>query len=393
VERADALGEGAAALLERAVNIESATLNVAGVRAVGSLFRAELDRLGFETRWAEMPAAMNRAGHLVAEHRGTRGKRLLLIGHLDTVLEGRPFRRNGSRGEGSGTVDMKAGDVILITALRALHECGALDDRRVIVVLTGDEEDAGLPIEQSRADLLQAARQSDAALAFEAAVGKTATVARRGVSSWRLKVQGAGGHSSGVLRQPGAGAVYEAARILDAFRQELGAEEGLSLNPALILGGTEVSHDAAQGRGDAGGKANVIAREVVAAGDLRFLSNEQKQRAEARMAAIVGRHLPRTSAEITFLDEYPAMAPRPENYALLEELDRASRDLGLGPIRALPPEERGAGDISFVGDLVPGLDGLGAYGAGSHRADEHVDLKTMPRQTRRAAVLMYRLTR
>jgi glutamate carboxypeptidase len=207
VERVDTLEEGAASLLERSVNIPSATQNLAGVRAVGALFRAELDQLGFQTRWADMPAAMNRAGHLVAEHRGTRGKRLLLIGHLDTVLEGRPFARKGSRGEGTGTVDMKAGDVILITALRALHESDALDDRRVIVVMTGDEEDAGLPIEQSRADLLDAARRSDIALSFEAAVGTTATVARRGVGSWRLRIQGAGGHSSGVLRQPGAGAV------------------------------------------------------------------------------------------------------------------------------------------------------------------------------------------
>ncbi|MCA1685100.1 MAG: hypothetical protein LC745_03780 [Planctomycetia bacterium] len=99
----DAHRDEAVALLERAVNIPSATDNTAGVRAVGKLFEAEFARIGFETRWDEMPPAMKRAGHLIAEHPGTRGKRVLLIGHLDTVLEGRPFRRGpGNAGRASG---------------------------------------------------------------------------------------------------------------------------------------------------------------------------------------------------------------------------------------------------------------------------------------------------
>jgi glutamate carboxypeptidase len=391
VERAAERAEQAVALLEWAVNIPSATQNLAGVRAVGALFRAELEPLGFQTRWVDMPAAMHRAGHLIADHPGTQGKRLLLIGHLDTVLEGKPFVRRGARAEGNGTVDMKAGDVILIAALQALHDCGALDQRQVIVVLTGDEEDTGLPIAQSRADLLDAARRSDIALAFEAVVDAKATVARRGVGNWRLRVRAPGGHSSDVRRSPGA--VFDTARILEAFRQELADEPGLSINPALILGGTTVTHDAAAAAGSAEGKANVIAGESIATGDLRFLSDEQKQRAQTRMSAIVGRHLPRTSGEITFTDEYPAMAPKPENYAVLSVLDQASRDLGFGPVGALAPEARGAGDLSFVAALVAGLDGLGASGGGSHRADEHVDLASLPRQIQRAALLMYRLTR
>jgi glutamate carboxypeptidase len=391
---AEGHGEQAVTLLERVVNIPSATENVDGVREVGKVFRAELDQIGFATRWAAMPEAMHRAGHLVAEHPGTRGKRLLLIGHLDTVLQGSPFRREGMRAKGSGTADMKGGDVILLFALKALGQAGALDDREVRVVLTGDEEDAGEPIARSRADLRAAAAQSDVALAFEGAIDDTATVARRGVSSWTIEVQGRTGHSSGILGpRSGAGAIFEAARILDAFRGEPLREPSLTINPSLLLGGTEVTHDPEVSRGTAGGKSNVIPGRVVAEGDVRFISGEQLERAKARMREVVARNLPATSATISFQDEYPAMAPKDANFAILGTLDRVSQDLGLGKIRALDPGRRGAGDLSFVADQVAGLDGLGARGEHSHAPDEFVELDSLVSQIQRAAVLIYRLTR
>ena len=386
------IGE-AVALLERVVNIPSATLDVDGVRKVGAAFRAEFEGLGFETRWAEMPAAMRRAGHLVAERNGTRGKRLLLIGHLDTVLAGTPFARDGARARGNGVLDMKGGDVILLYALKALADVGGLEDRRIIVVLTGDEEDAGMPLERSRGDLVAAARRSDLALAFEAAIDDTATVARRGASSWKLEVRGVTGHSAGIFGgRVGAGAIFEAARILDAFRRDL-PEKYLTFNPSVIAGGTTVDYDGHDKRGAAEGKTNVVPAATVVEGDLRFISAEQKRKAEAAMRRIVAANLPRTSATLTFADEYPAMAPTDGNYAALAVLDRASRDLGLDPIKALDPGERGAGDISFVAPLVDGLDGLGAKGAGAHSPKEFIDLKSLPDQIKRAAVLIYRLTR
>jgi glutamate carboxypeptidase len=376
------------------VNIPSATQNLAGVRAVGKVFAAEFQRLGFATRWDEMPPEMNRAGHLIAEHPGTRGKRVLLIGHLDTVLEGRRFHRVGPRATGNGVQDMKGGDVVLLYALKALHGAGRLEGRRVSVILTGDEEDAGLPIARSRASMVELARRSDAALAFEAAIDDTATVARRGVSSWTLQVTARTGHSSGVFGpRAGAGAVFEAARILDGFRQDLAGQKGLTCNASLVLGGTEVGHDEAASQGRAQGKRNVIPASAVAEGDLRFLSDAQRAEAEARMRAVVSRSLPQTSAQITFSGEYPAMAPTPGNYALLAVLDRASRDLGLGPVKPLDPGRRGAGDISFVAHVVDGLDGLGVRGERPHAPDEWMDLESLPAQVKRAALLIDRLTR
>jgi glutamate carboxypeptidase len=376
------------------VDIESPTENVAGVRAVGEVFAAEFGAIGLRTRWVELPPEMKRAGHLVAETGGTRGQRLLLLGHLDTVLAGEPFRRAGTRAYGTGATDMKGGAVVMLQALQALHAAGALEDRRITVMLTGDEEDAGTPPAVSREPMLALARGSDAALSFEAAVDGTATIGRRGINSWTLETMGETGHSSGIFgADRGSGAVYEAARILAAFQAELGNEKYLTLNPSIIVGGTKATLD--DYRGTAEGKINVIAPVAIARGDIRYISLEQERSAVERMQAIVARHLPRTQATLRFDDgAYPPMTPTAGNEALLAVLDGASRDLGLGPVAALDPADRGAGDIGFIAHLLPGLDGLGSGGGGnSHAPGEYTDLATMTPMAQRAAVLIYRLTR
>jgi glutamate carboxypeptidase len=384
----------AEALLQRVVDIESPTENVAGVRAAGDAVAEELRAIGFRTRWIEMPPEMKRAGHLVAESGGTRGKRLLLLGHLDTVLSGEPFRREGTRAFGTGTSDMKGGVVVMVQALKALHAAGALKDRRITVMLTGDEEDAGLPLAASRGPMLELAKGSDAALSFEAAIGGTATIGRRGINSWTLETTGETGHSSGIFgAERGSGAVYEAARILAEFQAELGHEKYLTINPSLIVGGTKAALE--DYRGTAEGKTNVIAPTATVRGDMRYISLEQERAATERMQAIVAQHLPRTGATLRFDDAaYPPMAPTPANEELLEVLDGASRDLGLGPVPALDPGDRGAGDIGFIAHLLPCLDGLGSDGGGnSHAPGEFTGIETLTSNAQRVAVLIYRLTR
>jgi len=389
-------------LLERSVNINSGTMNHEGVREVGKLFREQFDQLGFKTRWIDMPPAVQRAGHLVATREGKQGKRLLLIGHLDTVFEKdspvQLWKRDGDRVRGQGVNDMKGGDVIIIEALRALQRVGALDNTTISVMFSGDEENAGDPIEVSRGDMIAAAKRSDIALAFEATVrnkeGKdTGTVGRRSSSSWELEVKGKQGHSSGIFTESaGYGAVYEAARILDGFRQQV-IEPDLTFSPGLILGGTETGTDDTGTKGQAAGKTNVIARTAVVKGDLRYLTYEQRDRARAKMNAIVAANLPGTSASIVFNDHYPPMSPTPGNLAVLKTYSQASADAGLGEIPALPPGQRGAGDIQFVAPLVDSLDGLGAAGNGAHSPDEDLEIASIERATIRTAILIYRLTR
>lgn len=380
------------ALLEKAVKIDSRTENHPGVKAVGELFARELQALGFAPRWIEQPAELARGGHLFAERAGRRGKRLLLIGHLDTVLRGGEFTRDGNVGRGAGVNDMKGGDVVMVFALKALHAAGALDDTRIIVAMTGDEEMPGIPVSVSRQDLVAAAQRSDVALAFETGRAGEGTVARRGSSTWNLEVTGPTAHSMGMFSAAlGSGAVYEAARILDAFHTALRKEPGLTANVGLIAGGAEVKDEGL--RFTAEGKTNIIPPRVLARGDLRATSPEQLARAETIMREIADKNGLRTEAKLVFVHRYPPMPALPKNLEALAALDAVSRDLGQGEVRATEPALRGAGDSAFASPHAAVLDGLGPFGGGAHTETEFVELDSLPTQAARAAVLIYRLTR
>lgn len=399
VRAVDSHNASALALLEQVVNINSGSLNLAGVRQVGDVFRAQFDSLGFTTRWVE-GAPFHRAGHLVAEHRGP-GPKILIIGHLDTVFEpSSPFQRfqmiNDSTATGPGIIDMKGGDIIALYALRALKDAGLLKQMNVTVVYHGDEEESGSPLSLARRTLIDAAHGATAALGFEDGAGdpRTAVISRRGDDGWTLRTTGLPAHSSQIFTDEfGAGAVFEGARILHQFYDKLSGEQYLTFNPALALGGTDVKSDTTGTEGSAAGKANVIAKEMVMTGDLRTISPEQLASARKAMRQIVAAHLPHTTAEITFEDGYPPMAPTDGNRKLLALYDRASQDLGLGPVVAVDPSRAGAADVSFVANLVPmAIDGIGLSGHDDHTAKETADLRRLPSQTKRAALLMHRLS-
>jgi glutamate carboxypeptidase len=398
VKFVDAHNEEGLKLLERVVNINSGTQNLAGVREVGKVFRAELDALGFKTTWVD-GAPFKRAGHLVAEHRGS-GPKFLLIGHLDTVFEAdSPFQKfervSATAARGPGIIDMKGGDVIIIQALKALNAVGALKTMDVTVVMTGDEEDPGEPQSAAREALVAAAKGKDIAIGFEDGDmdPKTAIIARRGTTSWQLRVKGTPAHSSQIFRQDvGAGAIFEAARILNAFREKLAGEQYLTFNPGVVLAGTSAEFDAAQARGAAFGKTNVIAEHAIVSGDLRTLSPEQLERTKKTMQGIVAQSLSHTSATLMFDEGYPPLAPTEGNSKLLALYDRASQDLGFGSVTEVNPMNAGAADVSFVAGYARMiLDGIGLMGADDHTVKETADLTTLPSQTKRAAVLLYRL--
>ena len=391
--------EAAIALLARTVNINSGTMNHLGVKAVGDIFAEEFQNLGLTTTWHDM-SEVNRAGHLFAETAGESGSRcLLLIGHLDTVFEPdspfQAFDRQGDHATGPGVNDMKGGDVVILYALKALKEVGVLDDLNLIVALIGDEEKSGSPKSISRYHLIEASKRCDIALGFEIATSlNAATVARRGSSGWRLDVTGKRAHSAGIFNdEVGSGAIFEAARILNQFHEQLTGEEYLTFNPGVILGGTDVDYDPSRNKGGTFGKTNVVAQSVVVHGGLRTISPAQEASARARMKAIAeNNHLPKTSAQITFQDGYPSMPPTEGNMAVLANLSGVSVDLDQGEVVAFDPGKRGAADVSFVAGYVDVIDGVGAEGNGAHTLDESIDLATLPLLIQRAAILIHRLS-
>lgn len=389
------------ALLERLVNQNSGSQNLAGVEKVGQMMRAELEPLGFKVEWKPMTDT-GRAGHLIATHAGKPGgKRLLLIAHLDTVFEpDSPFQtfvRKGDRGEGPGAGDDKGGMVVVVAALRAMQAAGTLRDANIEFHMTGDEEDSGTPIEKARADLIAAGKRADVALDFEGLVrdggADMGSVARRSSDSWTVTATGKSAHSSGIFSAAaGEGAIYELVRIIQRFRTEL-PEPNLTFNVGLIAGGQQADLDAGGIRATANGKTNIIPAIAIARGDLRALSLEQIERVKAKMTAIVADHAPGTGATISFdPGGYPPMAPTEGNKALLAALNGVNRELGLAEMAALDPLKRGAGDISFVAADVDGLAGLGPYSTGDHAPGEAVDIPSISRQATRAAILISRLS-
>ena len=400
VSSVDANSPAGVSLLERLVNINSGTHNFAGVRAVADALAPEFQKLGFTTRWSD-GTSWSRAGHLIAEWKGNgTGRKLLLIGHLDTVFErDSPFQRFERVGtdsaRGPGIADMKGGNVVMLLALRALKDAGLLEQLQVTAVITGDEEDSGRPIATARADLTNAADWADIALGLENGpeAPHVAVIARRGSTTWWLRTSGTPSHSSQVFRpEVGSGAIYEMARVLAAFHDSLSNDPPLTFNPGVMVGGTTVTFDAVQNRGTAFGKTNVVAESAYVAGDLRALTPEQLARAKATMQRLAARHYPRTNAVLTIDDGYPPFAPTDGNRRLLAILDQGSRDAGLPSVGPVDPARAGAADISFVaGRVEAALDGLGLKGRADHTVNETADLNMLAVQAKRAAILMARL--
>ncbi|MEL6111572.1 MAG: M20/M25/M40 family metallo-hydrolase [Pseudomonadota bacterium] len=388
-------GDAALRFLEQMVNINSGTLNVTGVRAVGDAFSERFAAIGFDTSWIEMPEGMARAGHMVATRTfgSGEGPHLLLIGHLDTVFEEnspfQTFERDGDIAHGPGIADMKGGNVVVLYALKALVENNALNNGKITVFFTGDEESAGEPIAVARKDLIAAGKAADYALNFEGMSPGYAVIGRRGSSNWSLEVTAPQAHSSGIFNdRVGAGAAFELARILNRFYGEVRGPFGLTFNAGVMAAGTLIEEGETRADQSAYGKGNVVPNRAVANGGLRFMNEAQKDAAREAMRKIVAANLPQTTATISFEDRYPAMEETPANQALLARLNAVHARLGLDPVESFPPERRGAADISFVAPHVTGMDGLGVDGQGAHSPREFMHVPSMAFATRRAALLI-----
>jgi glutamate carboxypeptidase len=389
--------------IEQAVNINSDSLNIEGVKEVGKLAKKQLKALGFEVQWLD-GSAFNRAGHILATHQSENPNaiKILMIGHLDTVFSKddsfQKFTRvNENIASGPGVADMKGGNTIIIAAMRVLKKLNLLDNVSIKVLLTGDEESSGSPLLLSKKAIVDGAIWADIALGYENGDNNinTGMAARRGYTGWTLHVTGKPAHSSQIFSNDiGYGAIYETARILEAFRVQLIQEENLTFNPGMIIGGTTVDYDSAKSSGSAFGKSNVIAQTTTVRGDLRALSLSQLAKAKATMQSIIKNNLSHTQAELTFTAGYPPMSLTSGNLDLLQQYSQVSLDLGYNEVKPANPRNAGAADISFAAEHVDmSLDGLGLMGSGAHTKNEMADLTSLNKNIEKTAVLIYRLSK
>jgi len=159
--------------IEQAVNINSGSLNIEGVKKVGKLATEQLEAIGFTVEWLD-GSAFKRAGHVLATHESKNPSaiKILMIGHLDTVFakhdDFTTYKQLGAdQASGPGVADMKGGNTIIITALKSLQSLNLLENVSIKVLLTGDEESSGRPLNLSKKAIVDAAIWADVALGYE----------------------------------------------------------------------------------------------------------------------------------------------------------------------------------------------------------------------------------
>ena len=231
----------------------------------------------------------------------------------------------------------------MIQALRALDAAGVLKDMNVTIVMTGDEESSGDPQSVAREALVAAAKGAQVALGFEDGDGhpQHAVIGRRGTASWTLRVKGTPAHSSQIFREDiGYGSMFEAARILDTFRQKLAGQEHLTFNPAVIVGGTQVTTTRRSHAARRSGRTMSFPRRRSSPATCARCRRSNSPRRSRRCRPSSRSRCRTRRRRSPSTRDIPPMAPTDGNRRLLALYDQASRDIGAGEVTAVNPDRR-----------------------------------------------------
>ena len=356
------------AQLKSLVEIESPSEAPAAINAASALVERWARDLGARSRWHKQKGY----GHVLelrfGSARSTR-KPILILGHLDTVwplgtLAHMPWRQSPEKISGPGTLDMKAGVLMALTAIAALR---TLKISRPVTLLLNSEEEIGSPISRPITERL--ALQSSAVLVLEPAQGLALKTARKGVGHYLVEVTGIAAHA-GVDFQNGRSAILELARLIEKISSFTDLPRGLTVNPGVIAGGT---------------RSNVVAAHAQVEVDVRIA-----RAADARHIDKLFHSLkpidPRCSIKISGGLNRPPMERKPGTVALFKQARKLAAQLGFSVDEA---STGGGSDGNFTAALgVPTLDGLGAIGAGAHASHEHIlTAHLIPRTALLAALL------
>ena len=251
---------------------------------------------------------------------------------------------------------------------------------------------------KSREALVAAAKGAEVAIGFEDGPGDPSSPSPRGAArlDWQLRVTGTPAHSSQIFREEfGPGAIFEAARILNAFREKMAGEEHLTFNPGVILGGTAVDFDPAQVRGTAFGQDQRHRRAAVVAGDLRTLSPAQLDKARrrrCRRSSAASRRRRRTATHHVRRRLSAAGADRRQRAAARDLRSREPRSRVRPGRRRQPGQGRRRRRVVHRRRGEDDSRRRRPDGHDDHTPGETADLSTLPSQTKRAAITLYRLS-
>jgi glutamate carboxypeptidase len=357
--------------IEALVGLESPSGDAAAINRCVAELESRLGGLGGRvTRLPGGPAG----DHLRAEF-GSGTRRVLLLGHVDTVwpigtLARRPFRAEAGRLHGPGVLDMKAGLALAALAVKALAQGPGVLPGIIVLLVTADEETGGAV---SRAIIEAEARASDAVLVLEPSLpGGALKTSRKGCGEFVLRVSGRAAHA-GVEPERGASAISELARQIPRIEALRDAAAGTAVNVGVIRGGS---------------RPNVVAADAEAVIDVRVASPAEAARTTAALLALKPVD-PGTQVAVAGGIDRPPMERSAAGVALFAIARAVAADLG----RTLGEGGTGgASDGNLTAALgVPTLDGLGAVGGGAHADDEHVTIADLPWRAALVAGLLRRI--
>jgi glutamate carboxypeptidase len=353
------------ALLRHLVEIESPSDNKAAVDKLGEVLAREFESQGGRVK-VHKALDCDYGDHLQVDFPGMQGQKpLMLLGHFDTVwplgtLANMPFRLEDGRAYGPGTLDMKAGIVMMMFALQALQQA-RINHRPVTIFLDTDEEVGSA---SSRPITEALARQCEAVLVFEPGQGPQGLLktSRKGVGLFHLHVHGRASHA-GVDFEKGHSAIVELARQVLEVTKFVDLSKGITVNTGLIQGGT---------------RSNVVAAEAQAEIDIRIARMSDAALLEQKFTSLRPFD-PECRLEITGGVNRPPMERTPGTVKLFERARVVAQDLGM----ELGESSTGGGsDGNFTSAIgIPTLDGLGAVGEGAHAQNESIVVEEIPKRT------------
>jgi len=360
------------ALLERVVNIDSGTLDKAGVDRVGALLAERLAGLGFTL---EVIRQQEYGDHLLGRKAGTGKWRILFVGHMDTVFAAgtaaqRPFRIEAGRAYGPGVLDMKGGIVCLLFALEALKATKhpAYDAAAMSVVFNSDEEYLS---PTSRPVIEEEARRSQTVCVFEPArPGGEYVISRKGTGKYQLTVTGRAAHA-GAQPERGRSAVGEMAHKIVALHALTDFSTGTTVNVGVVRGGE---------------RSNVVAEKAYAEIDIRVPNLEEYARLDQRIKAIGSSGtVPDTTAVLNGGLVFPPMIQTPGAKVLFEALRAAGQVVGV-EVKGI--HTGGGSDANYASQFAPTLDGMGPQGSETHSDREFIEVPTLPERSKVTALFL-----